>query len=331
MPVDSQDPASQIPVSQNSAAQDALNGPGVAHDVAKGCWLCNSPAKSLWMPRGISGPLRPIDLQITDRRYGCTLTLLRCAGCGFIYAEGAELDELLGLYGQLEDDGYTETLETRALQMRWLLRQGLRDCPQARTALDIGAGAGLLARECVARGLDAVGVEPSASLVKVGREKFGLRMYEGTFPHPELTGRKFDLVFLVDVIEHVARPVELLRAAGEALTDQGRFVVVTPDVASLAARWGGKRWWHYRLAHVGYFDRRTLDDALRRAGLEPVRYVRAKWFFPIGYLAERLSSYLPIGGFNRVVEKMPLIGALYRQTMPLNLYDSWLCVARRAS
>jgi 2-polyprenyl-3-methyl-5-hydroxy-6-metoxy-1,4-benzoquinol methylase len=293
------------------------------------CWICGAARSTLWSQRKIARRLQPEDLQITDRRYGATLTLLRCQECGFIYAEGEELDELFELYSQLEDSGYQETLDTRALQMRWLVEQALRDCPQAKTALDIGAGAGLLIRECAARGLDAVGVEPSQSLVRIGREEFGLALHQGTFPHPALAGRKFDLVFLVDVIEHVPAPVELLRAAGEALTGNGRFVLVTPDVGSLAARLGGKRWWHFRLAHVGYFNRTTLSDALRRAGLEPLRFTRAKWFFPVGYLAERLSSYLPIGWFNRLASRTPGLRRLYRATMPLNLFDSWLCVARR--
>lgn len=293
------------------------------------CWICGDPRHQLWKARSIEGRLRPEHLQITDRSYGATLTLLRCESCGFIYAEGDELSELLDLYSRLEDSGYQETLDTRALQMRWLVDQALRDCPGAKTALDIGAGAGLLVRECAQRGLQAVGVEPSQSLVATGRERFGLTMHQGTFPHPELAGRKFDLVFLVDVIEHVSQPVELLRAAGEALTENGRFVLVTPDVGSLAARWGGHRWWHFRLAHVGYFSRATLTDALRRADLEPIRFARAKWFFPIGYLAERLSSYLPIGWFNRLAQKTPGLRSLYRQTAPLNLFDSWLCVSRR--
>lgn len=293
------------------------------------CWICGSTQSALWSERKIARRLQPQDLQITDRRYGATLTLLRCRQCSFIYAEGEELSELIELYSQLEDSGYQETLDTRALQMRWLVDQGLRDFPQAQTALDIGAGAGLLIRECARRGLDAVGVEPSQSLVRIGREEFGLTMHQGIFPHPELEGRTFDLVFLVDVIEHVPDPVALLRAAGEALTPQGRFVLVTPDVGSLAARWGGQRWWHFRLAHVGYFDRTTLSSALRRAGLEPVRFARAKWFFPVGYLAERLSSYLPIGWFNWLARRTPGLRSLYRATVPLNLFDSWLCVARR--
>lgn len=303
--------------------------PPVEPSAPRQCWVCGSRRSTLWSPRQINRRLQPEDLQITDRRYGATLTLLRCDDCRFIYAEGEELSELIELYSQLEDSGYQETLDTRALQMKWLVDQGLRDCPQARTALDIGAGAGLLVRECVSRGLECVGVEPSQSLVRVGREQFGLTMHQGIFPHPELAGRRFDLVFLVDVIEHVPDPVGLLRAAGEALTENGRFVLVTPDVGSLAARLGGKRWWHFRLAHVGYFNRDTLTDALRRAGLEPDRFARAKWFFPVGYLAERLSSYLPIGWFNRLAVKTPGLRGLYRATMPLNLFDSWLCVARR--
>ena len=63
---------------------------------------------------------------------------------------------------------------------------------------------------------------------------------------------------LVDVIEHVADPLALLRGARDYVAPGGLVLLVTPDVDSVAARLFGKRWWHLRLAHVGYFNRRSL-------------------------------------------------------------------------
>ena len=36
------------------------------------------------------------------------------------------------------------------------------------------------------------------------------------------------------------------------------LVIVTPDIGSLAARIMGGRWWHYRVAHINFFNRRSL-------------------------------------------------------------------------
>jgi hypothetical protein len=144
-------------------------------------------------------------------------------------------------------------------------------------------------------------------------------------PLPGLDGRQFDVVTLVDVVEHVADPVALLRTARAHVAPDGAVLVVTPDIASVAARALGKRWWHLRLAHVGYFDRATLTDALTRAGLVPVRWWRPGWVFEVGYLAERLSTYMP--PVERLVDRAGDAPVLHR-TIPLNPRDSLAVIAR---
>ena len=146
----------------------------------------------------------------------------------------------------------------------------------------------------------------------------GVEIIQGTFPHPALAGRKFD------VIEHVTAPVTLLSHCREALTPGGVLLVVTPDVGSFLARRLDVRWWHFRLAHVGYFNRASLSRAAECAGLSPVTWFRARWFFRVHYLAERMSAYLPVGWWNRFALRIPPLAWLYRRVIPVNLFDSWV-------
>jgi 2-polyprenyl-3-methyl-5-hydroxy-6-metoxy-1,4-benzoquinol methylase len=87
------------------------------------------------------------------------------------------------------------------------------------------------------------------------------------FPQPALAGRRFDVVTLVDVIGHVANPVRLLEFISAVLAPDCIAVIVTPHVSSVAARIMGRRWWHYRVAHVCYFNRSTMRSALKRGKL----------------------------------------------------------------
>lgn len=293
------------------------------------CWVCGAAGLTVWKPRSIAAALTPADLQITDSRYGQTLTLNRCGACGFIQAADDEVRELVALYEQLDDPEYETTQDTRALQMQWLLDETLRSRPQIRSWLDVGAGAGLLVAEARRRGLDAVGIEPSHSLVAAAPRVNGVELLQGTFPHPALAGKPFDVISLVDVIEHVSNPVELLTDCHAALADGGVLLVVTPDVRSLLARLLGKRWWHLRLAHVGYFDRASLCRAGERAGLRADTWFRACWFFRASYLAERLEKYLPLGWFNRWASGTWPFAPLYRRIVRLNLHDSWVVLFQK--
>ena len=293
------------------------------------CWVCGSDESSHWKERNLDRPLTPEDFQITDSRYGVTWSLWQCQKCSFIFADGSELAELTGFYEQLVDPSYEEGAENRALQMRWLLQVGRNLKPDGRTLLEIGAGTGLLIREAQKMGLEAVGIEPSVSLVEAAHQINDVRLIQGIFPHTDVAERRFDFIFLVDVIEHVSDPVQLLRDSANALTDSGLLVVVTPDIGSVAARLLRKRWWHLRLAHVGYFNDRSMAQAAKSAGLSIQGRYRARWFFKIGYLAERLQMYLPISAVNRAAMRLRPLRGVYESIIPLNLHDSTVFCMRR--
>ena len=212
--------------------------------------------------------------------------------------------------------------------MRWLLSKARKVNPAAKSLLDVGAGAGLLVAEAKRLGFDAFGVEPSHSLVALARRLYHVDLAQGVFPHPSLAGRKFDLIFLVDIIEHISNPVELLRHCAEALAPGGIVILVTPNIRSLVARVLGQRWWHLRLAHVGYFSHPSLANAAAQAELTAVEQFSAKWFFRVSYLAERLESYLPVSGLNRISSKLRPLQWIYDRVIPLNLHDSLVLVLK---
>lgn len=295
------------------------------------CRVCGSDDTQPWRKSPLTGGVTSEDLRITDARYGLTLDLARCRGCGFRFADSDDVSRLDQLYAELDDPGYEESQTPRRLQMEWLARTARRHHPAAKTALDVGAATGLLVAAARREGLDAIGIEPSRALSEIARAQNQVPVLTGVLPHPQLAGRRFDVVFLVDVIEHVADPGALLRQCAELLAPDGLLLVVTPDVASLAARLLGRRWWHFRIAHVGYFDRRSLGVALARAGLRPERWLRAKWFFDVAYLASRFESYLPVAGWNRFANRAPGLRSLYRSVIPLNLFDSYAVLARPAA
>ena len=290
------------------------------------CWVCNSDETEVWK-KGVNRPLRPEDLRITDSRYGTTLSLRRCRACGFVFAD-AGVDDLVALYRQLADPAYLESGDTRALQMDWLLSHILERHPSLRRVLDVGAGIGLLVEAARRRGLNAVGLEPSHALAAHAAAA-GIPVVEGVLPHPELSSRTFDLVTLVDVIEHVSDPVALLQRCAAQVAAGGILVVVTPDVRSVPARLMGRRWWHYRLAHIGYFSRRSLAVAAAGAGLSLEETFSVRWFFRLRYLAERAGRYLPVGSVNRAADRLGPLRRLYERTIAFNLHDSVGVVLRR--
>src|SRR5262249_11269642 len=129
--------------------------------------------------------------------------------------------------------------------------------------------------------------------------------------------------------EHVSYPKQLLQDIAGALVPGGLAVITTPDAASLAARLLGRRWWHYRVAHICFFNRRTMQRALEGAGLRLVRAERYRWVFTVGYLAERAERYLPVGALRRGMARTRIGRRIFELSVPVNLRDSWTYYASK--
>lgn len=284
------------------------------------CWVCGGTDTEL-KRKGIGGEgVVPEHFRITDAAYGVTGDIYLCRNCGFQFCPG--LQDVLAMYQQMDDPLYEDTRHERTLQAEKLLDY-LQGFQPDGSLLDVGAGSGILVEAALTRGYGAVGVEPCEDLVNIAIER-GLPVLPGVLSDQSLE-QTFDTVTLVDVIEHVENPSGLLREARESLSPDGVCLVISPDVNSLCARLLGKRWWHYRIAHISYFNRATLTRLLQDAGLELVAVTRPGWYFPADYLFDRCMQYLP--AFMRF--RAPAF--LRRITVPLNLFDSLMMVCRPQS
>jgi SAM-dependent methyltransferase len=285
----------------------------------KNCWLCGEVKLTCVKTADVPSTVDAAAFRVTDANYGQCAAIYQCAACGF--RQCSDFSDVLSFYQAMDDPGYEASRAPRALQAERLLQSVSRYRPGGHL-LDIGAGSGILVEVATRLGYRAEGIEPSEWMVR-SAAAHGLKIQAGILPHEEITG-PYDVVTLVDVIEHVSDPVELLVQAGTVLASDGIGLVITPDVTSVAARVMGKHWWHYRMAHICYFERQTLLAALRHADLEPIAIFRPSWYFTADYLIQRLGAYLPI------VRKMQL-PILERMVVPLNLFDSLGIVFRHAS
>jgi len=282
------------------------------------CRLCESANTRLVRRGNIAGQISASHFRITDANYGVTAELHQCNVCGFRFCP--TVDNVTAHYEQMEDAQYEATRNERALQTQKILHH-IKTFKTKGALLDVGAGSGILVEQAIKQSFDAIGIEPSASLYETARV-LGLPMIHGTLPQASLQNR-FDVVALIDVIEHVDNPRALMREISNCMKPDAICVVITPDVNSWAARLMRAKWWHYRLAHIGYFNGATLQQLMTTAGLEIIAMHRPGWCFPASYLLERLMRYLP------AALRIKAPAWLDRVTIPLNLFDSLLVVCKK--
>lgn len=228
--------------------------------------------------------------------------LARCPGCDLLFANPQPSDQALeqiydehyyGQFGFQEADRAAHAGLSRMKQATYRLMlskaEPFTDREAGNRLLDVGCGLGFSLLAARARGWEPFGLDPAGAKVAGGVHELSERIRSGTLDSftPD---RPFDLVSLVDVIEHVRDPVETIRRAASLLTPDGALLLATNNSAGFQARRAGAGWVHLHRAHLWYFTPETLAQAAERAGLS-VRRVERTWrVYNLDYVCSILAN-----------------------------------------
>ncbi len=196
--------------------------------------------------------------------------------------------------------------------------------------LDIGCAYGYFVELAIAAGYDAYGIDPSSHATTRAKQRLNGRIQEGTIGSVKFPpDTHFDIITMLDVVEHLADPRTDLRHVSRLLTDDGRVLIATGDTESRTAKLLGRRWTFYiPPQHLFFFNRKNFTTLLLESGLEPVRWFRVGKWLSLQYIFH-LARTTGESGFAKWL--YPLIEALPLGRIPLYLAmgDNMVVIARK--
>jgi len=167
--------------------------------------------------------------------------IVRCRSCGLWFVNPQPtLEELAQFYARYDDgevwrsgeDSFNREIRKVILRFK---RQG--------AVLDVGCGSGKFL-DCMREvGLTVTGIEPSQSATEYAEPSGRPEIFKGTVEEYVLknVGRKFDVVTLLNVLEHIRDPRKMLLKLRELMAPDALLAVVVPDARFHALVGGARR------------------------------------------------------------------------------------------
>lgn len=207
--------------------------------------------------------------------------------------------------------------------------------------LDVGCGAGTLLEAACGSGWDVIGTEVAEGMAEPLRAR-GFEVEIGELDQLRLPAAGFDVVSMVEVLEHVHDPGALLGAARRLVRPGGSLYVTTPHGRGLSGRLLGLRW---SVAsppeHLQLFSTLGLRIAVESSGFT-VRALETRAVNPQELVQAARSRGTPLGPGGRVASGYRLneslsssrIGAALKGTAnvilnAIRLGDSIMLIAER--
>lgn len=202
-------------------------------------------------PAGCDADFQPTDVALPEGR------LLACRACGHLISQIGEADYLAALAkfdteaGTLPDDASWKRHDQRARRLFSRLRK-LLDVPPDGSfrLLDVGCSSGALLLSAKRDGIKAEGVEPAVKAAESARAA-GLAVFSGTLQDAGYPAERFQAVTMMEVIEHLPRPVDVVREIWNVLAPGGLLAIGTGNADSWTVSVMRERWDYFHVGRYG--------------------------------------------------------------------------------
>jgi SAM-dependent methyltransferase len=216
-----------------------------------------------------------------------TYPLVRCAKCQMEYVSPRPTGSALGRHYPADYFGYS-LHEDAPRFMQPFLRAAARgisirrlryvEAVMGRVAhdaslLDVGCGVNRLL-QCISeeRGCVGTGLDFKPEIVEYVRERLQMPIIQGSLGSVDLPAATYDLVLMMEYLEHELDPRRILMEARRVTKEGGYLALELPHIQTWAGRTFGRFWWNLDIPrHLMFFTPDTLARMLDECGYELVK------------------------------------------------------------
>jgi len=159
--------------------------------------------------------------------------------------------------------------------------------------LDVGCSFGGFVKTALKEGYDAEGIDISPYVVEECQkdEEIKNRIFCSDLLH-YIPNKKYDIITLIEVIEHLPEPNRILKKLYDLLNPSGLLIIQTANFDGLQAKMQKNHYHYYLPGHLFYYSKKNLTAFLKQAGFKEFIYFHGVDF---GLLPKwkKMSGFIP--------------------------------------
>jgi hypothetical protein len=234
--------------------------------------------------------------------------IMSCLICDFFYFQNVPTELQLSRMYAKASCLFDFATSLKEIDLNRLLNSILRivNTKKTLTLLDYGSGSGMLAKIAERKGLLITAYEPSSERNMItGKNSL---IYTNSFD--ALSGQKFDIIVLNQVLEHVSRPLEVLKGLAGFSHKNTLVYIAVPNINKGQIKKNLWLDWPYKngqthimspFEHLNGFSPKSLEKAINLAGFRPLSFFKYLVFSPRFAIINILYKLGGIGGTTRVL------------------------------
>ncbi len=229
--------------------------------------------------------------QFSEGPLGDGYDVVICEECGAAFADDipsqAELDAYyrqFSKYTYSDSEGRESIYDLRRFET--IIDQIVPELGQDAEILDIGCATGGLLAGLKRRGYHRLlGADPSPACAQATTRLYGIECLTASIVELKDISRRFDLIILVGVLEHIRDVADALSIVAGLLKPGGKIYCGQPDIEQFAQCINAP-FQQFSIEHLNFFSAPSLRNLLARAGGREVKH----WQWMVEWRADMLDS-----------------------------------------
>lgn len=265
-----------------------------------------------------SAELADTDIELSEGR------LKRCTACGQLLSQCSRQD-----YSEtMEEFNHAsgtwpppENLKSLERSTQKTVKNIVRLSGRKRTELkllDVGCSNGAFIHVAGQMGVNCHGVEPAENAAAAA-QKIGLKVHNGYLEDLD-PGKKYDVITMFEVIEHVEQPVDLLIECRKRLNKNGLLVIRTANTNSWTVTCLKGHWHYFSIkkhgGHISFFCRESMRTLAEKAMFRIDKYITHS----VSLCDEESSSLIKYRALKFVSELLNLPAKLSGNGQEMEIY-----------